>query len=303
VTARAPPILALALVAAAILAWPGKAGAQQWFEEFLEWEPLQAWDIRGSNTVRLEKYKVQGNDAASPFPFEDEQAFDELSLSGRRDVSAYEFWSARAIGLINLSDYRAQDRGFVPETLNLSHEKGDAGIPYRFELGDYLAFLSPRTVQLPLKGGQIEAQPAGEGDVRHSLQFMTGFNDVSYAEFDIGEDHYTGASWLMTGTVLGTTSLNWVNNYQEGSLTEGTKTRQQNVYSFAWERGLDVGTHRLTFEGSWRSSGATSPPRMRLRAGPRTAPSWSSGAPTADPSPTARSTSAMATISSPRGVR
>lgn len=54
--------------------------------------------------------------------------------------------------LANTSDYRSDERGGVLERATLFWEKGDAGLPFRLEAGDFYAAQSPRTLQRGLKG-------------------------------------------------------------------------------------------------------------------------------------------------------
>jgi hypothetical protein len=98
--------------------------------------PLDAWHIFGTNTIRGEYYDVKGDPAVSPFRFEGPQAFDEFNLNLIRRDSPYDLWRVQVFGLVNDSDYRSTDDGLVPERLNLFRESGAAVIPYRVEVGD-----------------------------------------------------------------------------------------------------------------------------------------------------------------------
>jgi hypothetical protein len=195
-----------AILAVLLVATPAAAGEE--IDDWIDWEVLDDWEIRGANTVRIERYMSGGNDFASPYPFLAQQAVNEFSIDFNRQISPYESWRGRASGAINLSDYRSQDRGFVPENLNFTREKGDAKIPYRLEVGDYLGFFSPRTLQLALKGGFIELQPVVDADEPfHSIQFLSGFNDTNYAESNPLSDYYNGISWLVEDTAIGTVGV------------------------------------------------------------------------------------------------
>lgn len=81
------------------------------------------WHIHGKNTASYEHYIVDGNQAASPFRFDDEQIFDEFNINLDRRISPYERWQGQIFGVLNGSSYRSNEGGFVPERLSLFREK------------------------------------------------------------------------------------------------------------------------------------------------------------------------------------
>jgi hypothetical protein len=232
-------ITSVATLITLLLVWSSVAIAD-WLDES---------HIFGSNTLRVENYAVRGNQAASPYRYEGAQAFDEFSLNLNRRVSPYESWRGQFYGVINGSAYRSEDRGFVPERVNLFQEKGDGLIPYRVEVGDYFGFFSFRTLQRSLKGAQLELQPfASNAGQRHSLLLLTGANQPSWRHFEPDQDYYSGFSWLIDDSGLGRFGVNFLHNRNEGS--GGTSHRNnQAVWSIAGENEIGLGAQRFRLEG------------------------------------------------------
>lgn len=208
-----------------------------------------ALSIDGSNTLRSEHYINKGDQASSPFPFEDTHTFDELSLRMLHRPSPFALTRGQFFGVYNESDYRSEFREFSVERWNLLQERGGVFLPYRAEVGDYFSFLSQRTQSRTLKGAQIEVQPGFEGiGHNHSFLLFTGANQPSWRQFEADEDYSAGASWLLENALLGHWSFNHVYSTRESNAF-GLPRREQHVLSLAFEKGFLLAGQTLTLEG------------------------------------------------------
>lgn len=208
-----------------------------------------AVQVRGSNTLRGEFYDNEGSNDVSPFPSERDHWYNELSLDVVRRASPYDTMRAQFAGLYNDSDYRSEFREFVLERGNVLWEKGDWGVPFRVEAGDFLSSVSYRTQFRTLKGVQLELQPETDllgGD--HSLLMFLGADQPSWRRFHGREDWSTGASWLVERSWLGSVSLNEVVNSFEATDGDGGDRREQNILSLALERKIQLWGELLTLE-------------------------------------------------------
>ncbi len=211
---------------------------------------LASWHISGSNTIRSEYYGVRGDPSASPYSEEGMQTYDEFSLNLDRRMTPFDTWRGQVFGVLNDSDYRGSENGFVPERLNLFHEKGDAFLPHRVEAGDIYGFFSPRTLQRSLKGLQLEFQPIpGPSKRYHSILFLTGANQASWRHFQPRDNYTNGFSYLLNDPVFGSLSLNFVHNDRKRDRGAGMPRRLQQVWSVAGEKIVSLGSQRLTVEG------------------------------------------------------
>jgi len=209
---------------------------------------LGGLDVRGSNTARAEYYDVRGAEQSSAYRFEGWQVYDELSLSLRCRPSRHEDWRALVSGVYNESDYRSGKQHFVPERLQLSVEKGDALLPFRFEAGDIYAYYSRLTLQRSLKGARLELQQAGEERL-HSLVLISGATQPTWRDFDPAEDYTNAVSYVVEDPVFGSYGLNLVHNAREGDVPEGAMRRHQLVTSLAGHKKLELLAQKLELEG------------------------------------------------------
>jgi len=208
---------------------------------------LKDWSISGVNTVRGETYSVRGNEAASPFPFEGSQGFNEFSLQASNRRNPYATWQGQVFGVLNASDYRSRDKGLVFERLSLTRQQGDVALPYRATVGDIFPLFSFRTLQASLKGVQLEVQPkVGPNRARHSLQFVSGTRQASWQNVDFGEDYTNGLFWLMEDQQWGKWGLQWVHNTRAANASFGTLNRNQQVVGLAWENQFPLGQDQVT---------------------------------------------------------
>ncbi|MEM7504319.1 MAG: hypothetical protein AAF417_19925 [Pseudomonadota bacterium] len=214
---------------------------------------LPHFDLNGEITARYEQYGREGATGASPFQFTGEQHFVELNLNLSRRFSAYETLRGSAFGLVNDSRYRnGTNRGAFFERLNLTWEKGDSAIPFRAQAGDFFGFLSLRTLQRGLKGGQIELQPRMElFDQPTSIVLFSGNTEPLYRSFEADEDLYTGASWLVTDSRLGNWSVNLVNNYRKDDQVNNLSDRSQWTGSIAGRHQFEWSGQSLTLDAEY----------------------------------------------------
>ncbi|MCS3903362.1 hypothetical protein J2T55_001383 [Methylohalomonas lacus] len=225
---------------------------------------LDPWQINAFNRLQVENYDNSGNAAASPYPFEGGQVFNQFSVNMNRRVSSYERLNIRFSGLLNDSEYRSDKKGFIPERARFFWEKGDGLVPFRFEGGDFFAFQSLRTIQTGLKGMQAEFQPDFGSDRQHSIQFFAGQQAQTYRDFDGDEPQYLGASWLMQDPVLGTFSFNLSHGHIKQQSLSGSDGLSQSVASLAhtipiqwWGQSLKLESEVAYLSGDRRGFGTS----------------------------------------------
>lgn len=205
------------------------------------------WSITGYNALRGEHYGASGDLAAAPYAQLGDQFYDEFSLDLRRRVSLYESWQGSFSGVANASDYRSNERGGVLERARLVWEKGDVGVPYRLEAGDFQAGLSPRVIQRALKGVQLELQPGAPG--RHSVQFFSGLATPLYRNMNDDREQSSGLSWLLEDAALGGFSLSAVHTAREAATT--LPEYRQDTWGLGWGRVFHLGGHEIEAEAEW----------------------------------------------------
>lgn len=197
------------------------------------------WRYSLENTVRAQYYDNNGNQALSRYQSLDEQYYNELFLRASKRPSAYEKWDAQLFALANHSDYRGDEFGTQIENGFLRWQKGDAALPFRARVGDYYAFLSPRTLQKSLKGAQIEVQPKLGQNLNHSLLFFSGAPAASYNDFSFSQENYLGTSWLTNTNQFGSLSFNILRSEFSTSSVSDTEQEQTNFsinhhFEFQW---------------------------------------------------------------------
>ncbi len=238
-------LLALGMTGFLLSGYAGQVKAQEPADLFqMAKDAAEPWHIHGKNTASYEHYIVDGNQAASPFRFDDEQIFDEFNINLDRRISPYERWQGQIFGVLNGSSYRSNEGGFVPERLSLFREKGDSSLPHRAQVGDYFGFFSFRTLQSSLKGAQVEFQPAPN----HSLQIFTGARQSSWRRMQLSDNYNNGASYLFQSETIGRWGLNFVHNYRQGNNQLGTLDRNQAVFSLAGEKMWQLGSQNINTE-------------------------------------------------------
>ncbi len=216
--------------------------------------PLDPWDLSFSNTVHGSHYGNTGG-GTEIHAYEDSHFYDELTARARRRLSAYELIQIEFGALGNSSDYRASRDSLLFERIHVAWEKGDVALPFRADLGDFTGFVSYRTLQRTLKGVQLEFQPRrlhllGGTPIDHSLVFFSGQAELAYRDLDdLGDDLFSGASWLVGVGPDASLSLNAVNNYRASDSAQGLRERVQTVVTAAGEWEFAALSQELTLEG------------------------------------------------------
>ncbi|MBM3560327.1 MAG: hypothetical protein FJX53_10725 [Alphaproteobacteria bacterium] len=142
--------------------------------------------------------------------------------------------------------YRSSERGFLAERFNMTYLNGEASVPYRVEAGDFYGFFSPRTLQRPLKGGQIDLQPGGG---LGSLQLLGGVSAPNYRNFDLNHDTFTGASALVEPADSAPIAFNVVHGHRKSRVARNGDTMRQTIFSATSEQGLAVLGRQHAVEG------------------------------------------------------
>ncbi|MFQ5786650.1 MAG: hypothetical protein ACE5H1_01585, partial [Thermodesulfobacteriota bacterium] len=209
--------------------------------------------ISGDNTLRHEHYNTSGDEVSSLYQFEGPQTFNQFNLNMNMRTSPYSKWSGKIYGVINESDYRVKDRGFVPERLNLMYEKGDTAIPFRIETGDYYHYYTQRTIQRSLKGIQLELQPkiGTHRDRSLSIQFAAGAKQSTWKDFRLNEDLTRSMSFLFEDRLFGNWNLNYVHNTRKGKRSDGTLHRSYDVFGLLMERVIPIGNQYINIEAEY----------------------------------------------------
>lgn len=209
--------------------------------------------ISGVNTLRFEHYNTSGDEASSLYQFEGPQTYNQFNLNMNMRPNPYRTWRGRISGVVNESDFRLKDRGFVPERLNLLHERGDFAVPFRIEIGDYYHYFSQQTIQLSLKGIQLELQPNfwKNADRSLSLQLATGARQTSWKDFRLTENLTKGASLVFEDALFGSWYLNYVHNTRKASQSGGTLHRAQDIVGLAMEHIIPIGNQDITIEAEF----------------------------------------------------
>tara|TARA_R110002072_G_scaffold204033_1_gene362063 strand:+ start:6501 stop:8732 length:2232 start_codon:yes stop_codon:yes gene_type:complete len=210
---------------------------------------LPDWSISGYNTYRADTFEHSGDTTASPYPNRGFQQFDDFNLNFSRQFSAYETVNAQISGTVDDSEYRTAKEGLIFERGYLTWEKGDVGIPFRMEFGDFFGNQTYRTLQRSLKGFQIELQPELFLGKRHSIQLFGGITNQNYRELNDEKDFFSGASWLIPETQLGLFSLTVVNNTTEP--VNNNSKLSQTVYSMAWGKAAEYFQQKLEIEAEY----------------------------------------------------
>lgn len=217
------------------------------------------WRLSGSNTLRIEHYRIDGDAAASPYAHAGTHSYNELNLGLVGRQSPGSLWRFQFVGIANDSAYRADDTGFVVERISAYHARDDVAVPFRVEFGDQWLRLSPLTLEQPLKAIRFEALPLSPVDGRQqSLMVFAGAADTEWHDFDASASQYRGASWAVADTRLGRIGANVVYHSREGDDGEGLGSEW--VGSVMAEHAFDFAHQSLSASGEWaKFSGDTGP--------------------------------------------
>ncbi len=172
--------------------------------------------VSGDTTLRYEYYQVSGDETQAPYVETGGQFYQDLNLRMAGEPEAGRYWEFNTSAVLNRSDYRHPDRGLVPEWMHLRYEDGTVPLPYRLDVGDQMARLTPLTLNQRIQAARVELQPQSEGPVggRHSLVWISGRDRSDWNSLDpsapprFHDTAYHGASWLLDGAGPGRYSVN-----------------------------------------------------------------------------------------------
>jgi len=225
--------------AALLLLAPGLAFAQEAGE----------WDWRGQTNYRAEHYDARGDLSASPYPFTGLQHTLGISFDAEQRANPFDFSRFSFTGTQSDSRYYSARDGFFPERINWTRQSGTAGIPYQAQAGDFFGSFSLRTLQTSLRGAMVELQPqASSRDRRHSLMLLSGAAGQAYRQFQLRDNWFNGASYVLEDRALGRFAVNWAGNYRQADGVAGTLGRTQRVWSGAADVPFALGRQRLRLD-------------------------------------------------------
>ena len=135
------------------------------------------------------------------------------------------------------------------EQFSLEWEKGDTAVPFALRGGDFYGYFTRRSLQLALKGVQLELQPGASPDRRHSLLLFAGEPAPTYNDLQEQDNLYAGASWLVSDAGRGQLSLNLVHNRDSTRSNSDGSAREQDIASIAGNTGFAHGDQRYELEG------------------------------------------------------
>lgn len=212
-------------------------------------KPFPSWRFEGEFFFSGERYDVLGNRAQAAYPDLGEHGFADFDLFGNYNKSRYERVQMQLSGTGSASRYRNnQIDGLILERGSIFWEKGDAPVAFRAEAGDFFGDVSLRTLQVGLKGVQIEVQPnLGIPGVQTSFLSFAGITPSNYNLIDVRDDFYAGASMLISAGEFDL-SFNSVYNHRRDGQAGRTGDSHQIVSSVALERGVSILDQALTFE-------------------------------------------------------
>jgi hypothetical protein len=199
--------------------------------------------INGQVTLSGEYYRNRGNPDNALYSDVGSQEYGELNMNLSQRRSAYESLRGNFTGLWNRSAFRSSERGLLLERAQITWGKGDTALPFRVQAGDFLGYLSQRTLQRSLIGAQVEVQPLG---THSSILAFAGASDTAYRSFS-NDNRFLGLSYLVDGgREQGAFNLNVLHNRRDANAIGAA--RDQLVTSLAAERNLPLGSHVLTIE-------------------------------------------------------
>ncbi|MDX1923028.1 MAG: hypothetical protein SFW65_07870 [Alphaproteobacteria bacterium] len=214
----------------------------------VSFDPLSGWLIEGDASVDVSNYQYSGALAGSPYQNTGNQIYGETNAQFSKEISPYQSIKGRFNGLYNRSDYRSQYRNGSVEQFSTTWENGESAVPYVVDAGDFYASFSPRSMQLPLKGANIELQPSSSGAWSHSVNAMAGFDQSIYRQVNFDKSFFTGASYLAENDAYGSFIINHVYNYKKPDSAVSSLDLQQNVTSLGASTDMNLLGQSLSFE-------------------------------------------------------
>lgn len=218
-------------------------------------DSLDAWHMYGEHGVNYDYYDVRGDVAPETrYPFPRNQVYGQFRQGFDRRFSDYESLRFSASGLLNGSEYRSPEHGWIFEDARVNWEKGDGFVPFRLSAGDFTADFSYRTIQQTLKGLQIEIQPnlkIGSAEQRHSIVAFTGMRESDWRDVDYNRDLYNGLSWVMDFARFGALGMHWVHNYRDHNGLYDFVDQHQVTGSMTYEKVQKLWTEEIRIEGEY----------------------------------------------------
>ncbi len=205
-------------------------------------------DLSISNTVRYEGYVVSGDKDSGYYPHTGNQPYDELNVNLSYKPSLYNSWRFEFAGLMNESDYRYEDKGLVAERWHIFNERGDVGLPYRLDLGDFYGFFSYRTLQMSLRGLQIELQPQ-QSRWNQSIMFLIGSSQYPWNHYQPQDDHTIGLSYLISPSSRSNLAFNIAYTKRKIEGNNANDNRRHLVLGINGLKKIDAFSQKLTLEG------------------------------------------------------
>ncbi len=209
---------------------------------------LSGWLVEGDASVDVSNYQYSGALAGSPYQNTGNQIYAETNAQFSKEFSPYQSIKGRFGGLYNRSDYRSQYRNATVEQFSTTWENGESSTPYIVDAGDFYASFSPRSMQLPLKGANIELQPTSSGAWSHSINMMAGFDQGVYRQVNFDKSFFTGASYLAENDAYGSFIVNHIYNYKKPDGAISSLGLQQNVTTLGAQTDLNLLGQSLSFE-------------------------------------------------------
>ncbi|WP_416897555.1 MAG: hypothetical protein ACMVY4_19140 [Minwuia sp.] len=211
---------------------------------------LQGWSVSGEARAEGDYYMTNGAAANSAFPFDGGHAVTGFSAQFIREMTGNQTLEGQISMSGDASDYfEASDNAVTLERLGVEYVNGDAAVPFRLEMGDFLAFYTRPTLQRSLKGAQLELQPSSlqSDQMAGSVQFSAGNTAPAYNL--IGQDNasFLGASLVVNHVTFGDYAAQVVHGSQESFDGTGDALNQW-VTSLAGSRNFAAGSQTLTLD-------------------------------------------------------
>lgn len=207
-----------------------------------------AWQLTGSNTLRVESYHVDGDKRYSPYAREGTFVYNDIDLSLFGSSTPGQTWRFDFAGILTDSPYRSAHSGLVPEVLRVSYDNTTAAVPFRLDLGDQNVRFSELTLSRTLKAARLTLRPDSGVDGRsYWASAVLGSDGQQWRDFDPTADLYRGFSIGLQDQRLGSYSLNVVHNSREGSGSQAGA--EQWTASLTAQRGLAVAGQHLNLRG------------------------------------------------------
>lgn len=209
---------------------------------------LADWSFSGSNTLRVDSYRVRGDERHSPYGQEGTFITNDIDLSLSGDLAPGQTLKFDFAGTVTDSPYRSDHTGLVPEAMRLSYDNTMAGLPFRVDLGDQNVQFSELILNRTLKAARLTVRPNSGSDGRsYWASTVIGSNGQQWRDFDPEENLYYGLSVGMQDQKLGTYSLNLVHHSESG--LEGLPRLSQWAASLTGQRQFDIAEQDLNVRG------------------------------------------------------